>query len=164
MSISNNFPNLLSITKEKIKLSKLRCVVNFNYHKGGGVLIKKLLPVHKTPVYKYLNGDRDVYKNYHHYNYYGVTNEKRINNVVNSVKENGYPYKEQYVILSNGQNIVRDGQHRVAALFSLYGGEFEIEVLRFKFKGRSHFVRVFPQNLVRILKWILRNVYFIAKK
>ena len=40
--------------------------------------------MHKTPVYKYLNGDRDVYKNYHHYNYYGVTNEKRINNVVNS--------------------------------------------------------------------------------
>ena len=164
MEFSSHLYNLIDIKTEKIKLSKLRCIVNYDYYKGGKVTVKRILPVYKTPVYKYLVGDKVGYEKYNQYNYHGVNNCDRIDGVLSSIKENGYPYKEQYIILANGQNIIRDGQHRAAVLYDLYGCDHEIEIMRFNFKGKRHYVRVFAFNVYRITKWFLRMVYMKSKR
>ena len=54
-----------------------------------------------------------------------MDNEKRILDLFDSIKNHGYPYLDQYIILFNGENIVRDGQHRAAVLAHLYGVDFK---------------------------------------
>lgn len=55
---------------------------------------------------------------------------ERLNSSMVSIKENGYPYNNQRVILYNDEPYIRDGQHRVAILKYLYGN-VNVEVVRF---------------------------------
>ena len=44
--------------------------------------------------------------------------KKRILDLFDSIKNHGYPYLDQYIILFNGENIVRDGQHESSSISS----------------------------------------------
>ena len=46
-----------------------------------------------------------------------------------SIKQNGYPYNNKYIILYNNEMIIRDGQHRACCLKYLYGN-ISIPVMR----------------------------------
>ena len=63
----------------------------------------------------------------------GQSNQERLDAMLNSVKANGYPYKNNYIVLYGDDNIIRDGQHRAACLYHLYG-DVEVPVLRLYFK------------------------------
>ena len=64
----------------------------------------------------------------------------------------------------NGQNFIRDGQLRAVVLADLYGLDYEIEILRFYFKGDKHLVDVNKSNLKVGLKWFARKVYRRLKR
>jgi hypothetical protein len=157
MEIGSQLPNLESIKIEEVKLSELRCIVSKSYKRG--LVINYLLPIQKTPVYRYLTGDTNDYENYKHYNYFGVDNHSRINLILKSIQDHKYPYKNKYIILTNGQDIIRDGQHRAAVLYHLHGEDYKVKIMRFSFKGSSHYMRIKSANVLRIIKWFLLFMY-----
>jgi hypothetical protein len=157
MEIGGQLSKLESIKIEEVKLSELRCIVSKSYKRG--LILKKLLSIQKTPVYKYLIGDTENYENYKHYNYFGIDNPGRINSILRSIQDNKYPYKNKHIILTSGQNIIRDGQHRAAVLYHLYGGDCKVKIMRFIFKGSSHHVKIKSTNFFRIVKWFLLIIY-----
>jgi hypothetical protein len=157
MEIGHQLINLTSINIEEVKLSELKCIVSKKYKRG--LTIKKLLPIRDTPVYRYLIGDTKDYENYEHYNYFGIDNPSRINSILRSIQDNKYPYKNKHIILTSGQNIIRDGQHRAAVLYHLYGGDCKVKIMRFIFKGSSHHVKIKSTNFFRVVKWFLLIIY-----
>lgn len=58
---------------------------------------------------------------------------ERMLEILESVKTNGYPYMNHYIVMYGDDNIIRDGQHRASCLFFLYG-DIEVPVLRLYFK------------------------------
>jgi hypothetical protein len=65
-------------------------------------------------------------------NHFGESNESRLFRVLKEVKKHGYPYEEQLIVVYNNEMIIRDGEHRWACLYYLYGN-IKIPVLRLIF-------------------------------
>ncbi len=147
--------DLKEITIEKIKLSELKCIV-YSDHKKNKIPYS-ICSIEETPVYKYLQGDRSIFKSYNQFNYFGVDNEKRLNEIIDSIRINKYPFNDQYIILFDNQNYIRDGQHRAAALAYLFGADTEIEVMRFKFNGTKHLIQTQPKSVKRKIKTFTGN-------
>lgn len=111
---------------------------------------------------KALNGDtreNDKWRPSHHIN---QTSRERMQVVLDSIKEHGYPYNDEYLIFYNDQNNIRDGQHRAACLYYLYGN-IEVPIMRLYFEEgakvqieKSLFVQflhvIFPITPKRIRK------------
>ncbi len=60
------------------------------------------------------------------------TESQRMNDILKSIKENGYPHKCHYIVVYGNDNIIRDGQHRASCLYYLYGN-IDVPILRLKF-------------------------------
>jgi hypothetical protein len=105
-----------------------------------------------------LNGDFDDFEAYRQFNYFGLNNKERLADLLNSLKSNGYPYQGKYIILFNGQNIVRDGQHRAAVLAHLYGIDMRIKVMMFHFNDNRHYLKKNTYNFKSLVKWILKKI------
>ena len=75
---------------------------------------------------KGISSENEGYRKSHHI---GQTDNQRLEECLNSIKEKGYPYKNQYIILKGDNNIIYDGQHRASCLYYLYGN-IEIPVIR----------------------------------
>ena len=60
------------------------------------------------------------------------TNEFRYRQLIASIIVNGYPYKKNHIIIYNNDMIVRDGTHRLALLYKIYG-DIKIPVMRINF-------------------------------
>lgn len=157
LNCSNFLSNLQSINIEEVKLSELKFIVHSNYKKDMNII--KLKKISETPVYKYLEGKKKDFLKYDQYNYFGMTNEKRILDLFDSIKNHGYPYLKQYIILFNGENIVRDGQHRAGVLAHLYGLNFKVKILRFNFEGKNHLLQPNKKNLKNIFLWLVKKIY-----
>ncbi len=156
---SSLLSNLISIEKEKIKLKDLFAISHFKFK---DLILQKVVSIDKTPAYKFLKGETSNFIDYPQFNYFGISNENRLHNLQESIEKNGYPYNEKYIILFNGQNIIRDGQHRAVILAHLYGLDYEIEILRFNFNGNSHIFKL--SNSKKILKWFARKLYRKLKR
>ena len=157
MKCSAYLLKLKSITIEEIKLSNLRFIIHRQYKKDLTLL--KLTNIAKTPCYEFLKGKSKEFLNYKQYNYFGMNNEKRLLELVKSVKENGYPYLNKHILLFNGQNIVRDGQHRAAVLAYLYGLDYKIKIMRFNFSGNSHKFNLNKNNFQMFSLWFAKKIY-----
>lgn len=70
----------------------------------------------------------------------GQTNSTRLFKCLCEVKERGYPYQEQYIILYNHDLRVMDGAHRAACLYHLYGN-IRVPVKRLYFDWNRLFGR-----------------------
>ncbi len=149
-------PKLKRIEIEEIELSELKCIVRTKYR--SDLILQKLVNISETPAYKYLKGDKKSFLNYNQLNYLGMDNEDRLLKLVESIKNNGYSHSEKYLVLFNGQDIIRDGQHR-AAVLSHFGIESKIKVMRFHFEGNKHLLNIHKKNLKTILKWLTRKLY-----
>ncbi len=159
---ANFLPKLKSISIEEIELSKLNCIVHSNYRSDLNLM--KLVPIAEIPAYKYLQGDKKDFLNYGQFNYFGIDNEKRLLDLVESVKTNGYPYSDKYIVLFNGEDSIRDGQHRAAALAHLYGLDFKVKIIRLNFDGDDHILSISKNNFKVGLKWFGRKVYRKLKR
>ena len=146
---------LVNIKKEKIRIKDLLCVTHFEYK---SVILEKIQKIRHSPIYSFLKGVNQDFINYPQYNYLGVNNRARLTSIFDSIKENGYPYQNNYIILFNGQNIIRDGQHRAAVLAYLNDENYEIDILRFYFKDKKHFLNFKKQNLKRMLIFVIRKI------
>jgi hypothetical protein len=156
------FPKLKSIEIEEIKLSDMQCIVHSNYRSDLNLL--KIVPISKTPAYKYLQGDKKDFLQYGQYNYLGMDNEKRLLETLKSIEENKYPYKDKYIVLFNGQNLIRDGQHRAAILAYLYGLDSTIKVMRFNFFDNNHIMKINNNNFKTAFLWFSKKVYKKLKR
>jgi len=107
-------------------LSDLKFIVK---KKIFGLYYFKIVSIAKTPQYKYMNGSKDEYLQYDQYSYSFLSNEDRISKLSDSIKMNGYPVNEKYIVKYSSQPIVRDGMHRAACLAQMYGLEYRVKVL-----------------------------------
>ena len=153
--------NLTEIRIEEIKLSELKFVLRLNY--GKTIELKKVVSVQDMPAYKFLEGDENEFVDYKQFNYVDVTNEKRLLSTLESIKKNGYPFQNKYIILFNGQNYIRDGQHRAVILAYLNGLDATIPVMRFVFKGKLHYTYPSDNKLFAVLKWIGHKILRLFK-
>lgn len=154
-----SFYNEIFLDLERVTIDEIRLgdIIALKYNK---------LPFYRTldkcRDYKALNGDVEelnVYKS--QVNKFGQTNEERLYEMLNSIKENGYPYNGQYIILRNNQNVLLDGQHRASCLLYLYGSDYIIPVMRFHFKNSKYdIVDWYPWRKVLYRKFInfLRSI------
>lgn len=98
-------------------------------------------------------------------NPYGMTNQERTNYIAESVRINGYPYKNKRVVLFNDEMVIRDGQHRAAALY-MENPNMSIEVLCLQFSYNLHGVDKYP-FLKKVFYWdkkkLKKNIKIILK-
>ncbi|MBA6156288.1 hypothetical protein H3Z83_07150 [Tenacibaculum sp. S7007] len=86
----------------------------------------------KSIVYKAIKGDDKAYINYSQENDIFMTNEERLLGVKNYLNTHEYPYNNEYIVLFNNQNIIRDGQHRASILLSKKNKYAEVVRIHFK--------------------------------
>ena len=149
--------NLNNIKIEKIKISDVKCIHRIHLKKG--LYLTKVVRVEETTAYKYLKGTSDSFVSYPQSNYINDTNIKRLSELKLSINL-GYPMGSKYIILFNGQNIVMDGQHRIAVLADTYGLDAEIEIMRFYFTGTKHYYNHKISNAYKILYWAAKKIYY----
>ncbi|MCU7835162.1 MAG: hypothetical protein KZQ83_07880 [gamma proteobacterium symbiont of Taylorina sp.] len=157
-------PLLSSLDKieiEEIELSSLRCVIRTELKYGLNQV--SLATIADSPAYQYLEGNKQELLKYHQFNYLSLDNEQRLLQLLSSIKEKKYPYNNQYIVLFNGQNIIRDGQHRAAILAHLYGLNYKINIVRFYFHGRKHQINIYKSNLKNITLWSATKIFRVVK-
>ena len=81
---------------------------------------------------KMINGKINEVEGYRKCNHVGQSDVERYQELIESLKKNGYPYNNNYIVMYGDDNIIRDGQHRASCLYYLYGN-IEVPVIRFYF-------------------------------
>ena len=66
----------------------------------------------------------------------GQSNQERLDSMLSSIRDNGYPFHGNYIVLYGDDNIIRDGQHRAACLYYLHG-DISVPVIRMYFRDYS---------------------------
>lgn len=147
--------DLVEVEQTTIKLEELKVQT------VGMFGLPVMRSISRSRVTKALNGNAKEQMNHKQENYRGLTNLDRMDLAYRSVKENGYPYKDQFIVLFNDQNFIRDGQHRAAALYHL-GGNKEIPIVRWHFKDRKYNSTNYPW-VYYLLKWNKKRLIQIAR-
>lgn len=131
-----SFYNEIFLDLESVSIDEVRLgdIIALKYDK---------LPYYRTLEkcrdYKALMGDTRELNSYKsQVNKLGQSNEERLLEILASIKENGYPFNGQYIILRNNQNVILDGQHRASCLLFLYGKNHKVPVMRFHFKNEKY--------------------------
>lgn len=150
--LARELPNLKRVQMDEVQLSRLLL-----YKPVLGPFVRSVrLP--KSKVVKALNGDtreNDVGRASHHIN---QTSAERLDAVMASVREHGYPYGDEYIVLYDDNLLIRDGQHRAACLYHLHG-DIKVPVMRLYFSGRKQrgdFDRLMRYNFRKAVE-LLRN-------
>lgn len=81
---------------------------------------------------KLLKGQMEEAEGYRKCNHIGQSDIKRYHEMIDSLKKNGYPYNNNYIVMYGDDNIIRDGQHRASCLYHMYGN-IEVPVVRYYF-------------------------------
>lgn len=115
------------IERKRVRLSQLRAHI---YGPQGD----RYLPIYETPASLYLRGDKESYASYHQYeNSYDTHSSEQFEKLLRSIHEKGYS-RRNLIVVFNDEMIIRDGQHRAAALYH-YFGDIEIEVANVVIRG-----------------------------
>ena len=112
--------DLEAITDDEKKLSEL-------WFDGD-----RLVRIKDSVYYKALCGEQKCIKKKGS-DHIDETPEERMNGILASVREKGYPADGQYMILYGNNNIIKDGQHRAACLLK-EKGDITVPVKRYHFK------------------------------
>lgn len=95
---------------------------------------EEIIGLDQCEPYLYLLGGKKNKEIYRKYCEYHVKNElpnmsiARFDNLIKSIKKNGYDEKVPIVV--NDRDIICDGQHRACVLLYLYGKDYEIPIVR----------------------------------
>ncbi len=108
--------------------------------KFDNVNLEDMICPYQTKMYKMkdsvgvsvLKGKRKETAAFRKCNHVGQSDEERYQSLCESIKKNGYPYNNNYIVMYGDDNIIRDGQHRAACLYCLYGNK-KVPVIRFYF-------------------------------
>ena len=121
------FINLRAVSLDHVQLSQL------NTYSNDGNIIK----ISDSRVVEALAGNTENLMKWQQINLYSETNHSRFESIIKSIKENGYPLNNEYIILNNDGYFVVDGLHRASCLFHLYG-DIEIPVIRLYFHENAY--------------------------
>lgn len=159
---SDCWSDLVEVRMERIHLNDL-LVDTYENGKFG------FYSLEHSRVLKALNGNNEENDRRNERNYFGQSNRDRVDAMLESIKQNGYPKDNQYIIVFNDENIIADGQHRAACLYYLYGN-IEVDILRMFFVDGKHnnFVprkkmkqKLFVWNKQRIKAYMIRFIEFL---
>ena len=120
-------------------------------------------PLSDSRVTRALNGhtkEDDIAKQE---NPFGMTNHDRTLYIHKSIRENGYPRNNEYAVIFNNQDYVRDGQHRLSSVGLLYGDETEVPLIRMVFKNNIYNINKYPR-LSYILHWDRKRIRNVLRK
>ena len=112
--------DLESITDDEKKLSEL-------WFDGD-----RLVRIKDSVYYRALCGSAEHIKNKGS-DHIDQTPKERMDEILSSVREKGYPADGQYMILYGNNNIIKDGQHRAACLMK-EKGDITVPVKRYHFR------------------------------
>lgn len=99
-----------------------------------------IFPLPESRAVRALRGDSKENDEPRYSHHIGQTSQNRLDSMKKSIQENGYPSNDQYIVLYGDDNIIRDGQHRAACLYSLYGDK-KVPVMRMYFDNYK------PENI-----------------
>jgi hypothetical protein len=153
---SENIIDLVRVEHATINLEELKIQT---VNRIGLPVIKGL---NESRVYKAINGENKELVSYKQENNRDQDNLQRLNNLLEYTKNNNYPMNNEYIVLFNNQNIIRDGQHRAACMYHLYGNK-NIPIIRLHFKDNLHNTSNYPW-IDYLLKWDKRRVKKLLKK
>lgn len=154
--ISEYLIDLIDVSFETVRLSQLKVCTE------GFLGLPVVRTIEKSRIIKALNGSTKELESYKQENYRGQSNIDRVNDMYSIISKKGYPFDEKYIVLFNDQMNIRDGQHRAACLYSIYG-DMDIKVIRLSFKDNRYNV---PQRpwFRYIFKWDLPRLKRAVKK
>ena len=117
-----------------------------------------IFPLADSRAVRALRGDSKENDEPRYSHHIGQTSQDRLESMNKSIQENGYPLNDQYIVLYGDDNIIRDGQHRAACLYNLYGDK-EVPVMRMYFDDYK------PENISitrnRLYRAINRRILII---
>ena len=116
----------------------------------------KIAPLPDTYGVKILKEGRDSEVPGNIYLHVGQSDQERTQSALNSIKENGYPYNGEYIMIYEN-NRIADGNHRAAALWHILGDK-EVPVMRLYFSDDVKLPRTRNEN------WRQSKIYRIAEK
>lgn len=161
---------LKMVKRDTVKVGDL--IVAYDIKHG----LTKYVNVSKGRAIKALNGDPSENNDHRGSHHVGQTSEQRLQSMLDSVKEQGYPYNNQYIVVYGDQMLIRDGQHRASCLYHLYGN-IEIPILRLYFtdektiKYETNYLKQYINNLKgkkisarRVISKIKRKMLAIKNK
>lgn len=70
-------------------------------------------------------------------NYFGDTNRSRLQNIYDSIRMNGYPYKNHYIVTCDDGFYIIDGCHRASCIYDIYG-DIEIPIVCWYSRGKRY--------------------------
>lgn len=151
--ISHTLVDLESVAFEDIRLSDL--IVSRKSILG----IPKWVNLKQSRVYRAINGDMRENNDYVQENYFNQSNQGRVEQVNNLVNTDGYPFNDEYIVLFNDQNFIRDGQHRASALLA-NKGDIQVPIIRMNFENNKHNVKenLFLHSFMPIMKGNIKNI------
>ena len=114
--------NIESIKIEEVELEKLQVQDD-----NGISFLKDCARV------KSLKGEMDINNTKPRSSNFNMqTNRMRLEECLHFVKEKGYPYESNYIIVSSEKKVILDGWHRAACLYTLYGAiKIPVKVIKF---------------------------------
>jgi hypothetical protein len=147
---------LYDIRIEHIPISDLYCIKRSK--RNEGLFFTKKVKVNETAAYRYLSSLDNEFLTYPQDNYAFMNNKSRLERVA-SLMSMGYPVNNSYIILFNNQNIIMDGQHRVAYLAHKLGLDAEIPIMRFYFRGWGHIYISHLNNIYVFTTWLGKKLF-----
>lgn len=121
--------------------------------------LKKLPESEKV---KALNGAAEDEERYKDTFYNGQSHQERLDTVMESIREHGYPYGGEYIIMYGDDNQILDGQHRASCLWKLYG-DIEVPVMRLYFENYTSPQLTIPWWKKNSLYQGIRKSYHLVK-
>lgn len=137
-------PDLVKVEESNIKLNDIQVDVLNAFG------IPHLRPLSQSRVLRAINGDSTENNKKQERNYYGQSNQQRVEAMLDSIRRNGYPANGQKIVLLNDKNQIFDGQHRAACLYHLYGN-IEVEIIRLYFSNKDY--GKFHPLKTRLFEW-----------
>lgn len=151
LQISYMLPDLQGVRRRIMEPDKLRIQVRnkvgifVNYKIENSRVLKALQGNHK---------EDDCFLQQE--NYVFQSNEERTDENLNTIKREGYNPNKGMIVTFNGQDFIRDGQHRIAALYFLER-KVPIETLDLLFKNKKYSLSEHPVARF-FLYWDLKKV------
>ena len=152
--------NYLSVI-EKIKIDKIYVNELYTYDEGRQVRLPESNKVRALRKEFDLNSISQKISNLKN-----QTNLSRLQSSYKEIAKYGYPFKGQYIVLYNNENVIRDGGHRAACLYEIHGN-VEIPVMRIYLNYEKLFTNekyLFPFHIVSNPKNVLSIVIYGAGK
>ena len=148
----------IDVRVEKRRLGDLRALTRREF--GSFSYIVQPNKLCHTPAWKYINFGELSFKKYNQFKYH-YDNCQNLDNLKDSIIENGYPYKDCYIILFGDQPYIRDGLNRATALAHLYGMNHVVDVQVIYFAGGNWRFRLAREltilPLARVVRYVVRQ-------